>query len=76
MNLPFDVDMEGEETLLAGLGVKNSFRFSEYEPGTLYTLLCTIQAAFHTISPMHKVHVIDLSSKVGAFGFRWFWDLV
>ena len=34
--LSFDVVKENEETLLAGLGLKNLFRFSEYERATLY----------------------------------------
>ena len=34
----------GEETLLAGLVVKNLCRFSEYEPGMLYMCLCSVQA--------------------------------
>ena len=33
-SLPFDVVKEGVETLLAGLGLKNLCRFSEYDPGT------------------------------------------
>ena len=51
-SLPFDVVLEGEETLLAGNGLKNLFRVSEYEPKTLYTFLCGIQAAFHVFSSM------------------------
>ena len=33
-SVTFDVVTECEDTLLTGLGLKNSFRFSEYEPGT------------------------------------------
>ena len=66
-SLPFDVVLEGEETLLAGNGLKNLFRVSEYEPETLYTFLCGIQAAFHAFSSMLEVHSIDLSSNVGAW---------
>ena len=65
-----DVDREGGETLLAGVGLKNLFRFSEYELGTFYTFLCKNQPSFFAISSMVKVHPIDISSKVGAFGFR------
>ena len=59
----FDGVTEGEETFLEGLGLKNPFRFSEYEPGTLYTSWCEIQAAFLVFSSMLKAHLIDLSSK-------------
>ena len=67
----------GEETLLAGLGLKNLCWFSEYEPGILYTCLCNVQTDFLlAISFMRKVYSKDLSPNVGAFGFRWFWDPV
>ena len=69
-SLSFEVVFESDETLLAGLGVKNLFRFSDYELGTLYTFLCKIQAAVLVSSSMLKVHSIDLPSNVEAFGFR------
>ena len=69
-SLSFDVVIKGERTLLTGLGLRNLFRFSEYEPGTLYTFLCKIQDAFLAVSSMLIVHSIDLFSNVGAFGFR------
>ena len=62
--------IKGEETVLAGLGLKNLCRVSECEPGTLYALLCKIQCVFLAFSSMLKVHSIDPSSNVGAFGFR------
>ena len=74
--LSFDVAIGCEETLLAGLGVKKLRRSSQYEPVTLNTFLCEIQAAFLVSSSTLKVHSNDLSLHVGAFGFRWFWDPV
>ena len=35
-----------EETSLAGPKLKNQCRFSEHEPGTLFSLVCQTQAAF------------------------------
>ena len=67
--LSFEVVLEGEETLLAGLGVKNMFRFLEYYSGIVYTLSCKIHAAFLAISSTLKVHSMDFSSNVGGFGF-------
>ena len=70
--LLLEVIIRNEEALLAGLGLKHLFRFSEYEPGTLNlnTFLCKIQAAFTVFSFMLRVHSTDLSSNVRAFGFR------
>ena len=34
---PLEVLVGGEEALLAGLGLKNRCRFSDFEPGMLYT---------------------------------------
>ena len=50
----FDVVIEGEETLRAGLGLMSLFRFSEYEAGTLNPFLCKFQAAFHVFLPCSK----------------------
>ena len=74
--LSLEVVTESEDTLLAELCLKNLGWLSEYEPGIVYTFLCTIHAEFLAQSSMRKVHSIDLSSNVGAFGFRWFRDPV
>ena len=71
-SLSFDVRLEGEETVLAGLGLKNRCRSPEYEPGILFTFSCKIQADVLAFSSMLNAHSIDLSSHVGAFGCRRF----
>ena len=58
-SLSFDAVLEGEETLLAGLGLKNPCRFPENEPGILFTFLCKIQADvlaffFHAQRPFDR----------------------
>ena len=61
--------MEGEETLLAGLGLKNLCRFSEYEPG-LNKSDCEMSKLLSLpCLPLAKVHSMDISPNVGAFGF-------
>ena len=75
-SLPLEVLIWCEETLLAGLGLKNLCRFSDYAPKISYTFMCNVQTDVLAMSSMRKVHSIDLPSSVGAFGFRWFWDPV
>ena len=72
MNSPSsDVVVQGAETLFAGFGSMNLCRFSEYEPGTQDTLFCKIKTVFLPISSMLSRPIsIDLSSNIGAFGFR------
>ena len=53
-SLSFDVGLEGEETLLAGPGLKNLEFCSQADVLAFYSRL--------------NVHSIDLSSHVGAFG--------
>ena len=57
--LSFEVVVESEQTLLAAFGLKNLCRFSEYEAGTLYTLLCKYPSCFpcfffHAQSPFER----------------------
>ena len=64
------------QPMLAGLALKNRFGPSEYEPEILCTFLCKIQAAGLATASRHKVLSMDLSSSIGAFGFRRISDLV
>ena len=69
-SLSFDVVVESEETLLAGLGLKSLCRSSEYEPGISCTFLCRNLADVLARSSMLEVHSIDLSGMSERFGFR------
>ena len=73
LSLSFDEVTEGEDTLLAGPGLKNLCRFSEYEPETLYKFVCKIQAAILAVSSKFKVYSIDSIFDVADFEVQSGW---